>query len=53
MMCQNCKKTLSCGCQSRKASDGRIVCSNCITKYELNLKVLKNIQKPPQQQTQP
>jgi hypothetical protein len=36
--CSNCKKSLSCGCQKRKASDGKSVCSNCISKYELSLK---------------
>ena len=32
--CPNCKKKLSCGCQKRKASNGREVCSNCLTSYE-------------------
>jgi hypothetical protein len=35
--CSNCKKTLSCGCQKRKASDGKSVCSNCLTSYEATL----------------
>ena len=32
--CPNCKKKLSCGCQKRKARNGREVCSNCLTSYE-------------------
>lgn len=32
--CPNCKKNLSCGCQKRKASDGTIVCTNCISSYK-------------------
>jgi len=35
--CSNCKKNLSCGCQRRTATDGKSVCSNCITSYEANL----------------
>jgi hypothetical protein len=37
-VCGNCKAKLSCGCQRRKASDGTQVCSNCLTKYEGQLK---------------
>jgi hypothetical protein len=33
-VCSNCKKTLSCGCQKRKASNGASVCTNCISAYE-------------------
>jgi hypothetical protein len=36
--CLNCKKTLSCGCQKRTASDGKSVCSNCLSGYEYSLK---------------
>lgn len=32
--CGNCGKSLSCGCQKRKASNGASVCSNCIASYE-------------------
>jgi hypothetical protein len=32
--CSNCKKSLSCGCQKRKASNGTMVCTNCISAYE-------------------
>ena len=35
--CSNCKTTLSCGCQRRTASDGKAVCSNCLTSYEATL----------------
>lgn len=30
MNCPNCKMTLSCGCQKRKAANGKQCCSNCI-----------------------
>jgi len=36
--CLNCNKKLSCGCQKRTASDGKSVCSNCLSNYERNLK---------------
>lgn len=32
--CGNCGRTLSCGCQKRKASNGASVCANCISSYE-------------------
>jgi hypothetical protein len=32
--CQNCKSKLSCGCQKRTASDGKGVCTMCLTQYE-------------------
>lgn len=35
--CQNCGATITCGCQDRVASDGKLVCSNCISAYEQNL----------------
>ena len=39
--CTNCKRTLSCGCQKKVASDGTSVCSNCIAQYEANLQNVK------------
>ena len=45
-VCPNCKATLSCGCQKKKASNGVVVCRSCVTKYERSLQE----QKP---QTQP
>lgn len=38
MNCPNCNSQLSCGCQKRKASDGKEVCTNCLPFYEANLK---------------
>jgi hypothetical protein len=38
MNCPNCNSQLSCGCQQRKASDGKAVCTNCLPFYEGNLK---------------
>jgi hypothetical protein len=35
--CQNCKSTLSCGCQTRTASNGASVCANCVAMYEAQL----------------
>lgn len=40
--CPNCKVKLSCGCQTRKASNGTSVCTNCIGRYEATLKALKS-----------
>jgi len=37
MTCPNCNATLSCGCQSRRASDGKTVCSNCLASYETKI----------------
>lgn len=39
--CPNCKTRLSCGCQTRKASDGAKVCTTCIGKYEASLTLTK------------
>ncbi len=41
MNCQNCQSKLSCGCQKRIATDGREVCSNCVTAYENQLTAKK------------
>lgn len=38
MTCPNCKTKLGCGCQQRKASNGAAVCTNCLMKYEAELK---------------
>ena len=43
--CLNCGSSLGCSCQKRVASDGKSVCANCITAYEVNLK--KKTQTPP------
>lgn len=32
--CANCNKKLSCGCQRRTASNGKSVCSSCVSTYE-------------------
>ena len=40
MNCTNCGHKLSCGCQQRTASDGKKVCSNCLSAYEANLVAL-------------
>ena len=36
--CQNCNAKLTCGCQKRTASNGKPVCSNCLSSYEAKLK---------------
>jgi positive regulator of sigma E activity len=41
--CKNCNAKLSCGCQKRKASDGKEVCTNCVNTYESSLKVNKHL----------
>ena len=32
--CPNCNTAISCSCQIRTATDGKQVCSNCISSYE-------------------
>jgi hypothetical protein len=41
MNCPNCQSKLSCGCQKRIATDGKEVCSNCVTAYENHLTAKK------------
>ena len=41
--CSNCKTKMSCGCQKRSASDGKSVCSKCVTSYEADLKQRKTL----------
>jgi hypothetical protein len=43
--CSNCKTKMSCGCQKRSASDGKSVCSKCVTSYEADLKQRKTMAK--------
>ncbi len=38
MNCPNCNSKLTCGCQKKVASDGKQVCTNCVTTYENKLK---------------
>lgn len=38
MKCPNCGTKLSCGCQQKVATDGKAVCSICITKYEASIR---------------
>lgn len=42
--CQNCGSQITCGCQEKVASNGKKVCSSCITSYEQNLAKLKKDQ---------
>lgn len=35
--CTNCGGQITCGCQERTASDGKKICSRCVTAYEQNL----------------
>ena len=37
--CSNCQKQITCGCQKRVASDGKSVCTSCISNYENSIKV--------------
>jgi hypothetical protein len=48
MNCPNCKAALGCSCKLRKASDGKQVCTHCLTNYEKALQVLngKTLKKP-------
>ena len=49
MECPNCKAKLGCSCKLRKASDGKQICTHCLTKYEKSLQLLngKIINKKP------
>jgi hypothetical protein len=38
MNCSNCNARLSCGCQRRRASDGKQCCSTCVAGYEQKIK---------------
>jgi hypothetical protein len=49
--CSNCKATLSCGCQKRKAKDGTLACSKCLASYEAKLTNKKTITVEPQART--
>jgi hypothetical protein len=51
--CLNCSKKLSCGCQQRKASDGKSCCTNCLSNYESKLKIGKVQQQPAVQPKNP
>ena len=42
--CQNCGSNITCGCQERVASNGKKVCSSCLSTYEQNLTKNKNNQ---------
>jgi protein-arginine kinase activator protein McsA len=42
--CLNCNTTLSCGCQIRKASDGKEVCTNCLVTYEATILHINAVQ---------
>lgn len=37
-ICPTCNSKLSCGCQRRTASNGASVCTQCIARYEADLK---------------
>ena len=47
LQCTNCNTKLSCGCQKRLASDGKQVCSKCVTSYEDVIKAKKQLQQLP------
>jgi hypothetical protein len=42
--CKNCQTQLSCGCQTRTASNGASCCAKCISDYETSLSNQKRIQ---------
>ena len=49
--CSNCKSQMSCGCQKRTASDGRSVCTKCLSSYEAGLKQRKTVSNTTQANT--
>lgn len=42
MICQHCKKAITCGCQKATATDGNIVHKSCLHDYTLKLNITKN-----------
>lgn len=42
MNCPNCDKKLTCGCQKKVASNGKPVCTNCLSSYEAKLKIIQS-----------
>jgi hypothetical protein len=38
MNCSNCGTKLSCGCQQKVATDGKTVCTHCVTNYESSIR---------------
>lgn len=43
--CLNCGTNMTCGCQKRKASDGKECCSHCLNAYEAQLRVKREAEK--------
>lgn len=43
--CLNCDSQITCGCQRRHASDGKLVCTKCLEQYEKTLVELKEVKK--------
>lgn len=39
--CLNCGAQITCSCKRRHASDGKLVCVNCIADYEKTLEEVK------------
>lgn len=39
--CLNCDAQITCSCKRRHATDGKLVCVNCIADYEKKLVELK------------
>ena len=37
--CGVCGREVGCSCKLRRASDGKMICSNCLAKYEAALKM--------------
>lgn len=39
--CPNCGRKLTCGCQKAVASDGKAVCTSCVSQYNISLRKKK------------
>jgi hypothetical protein len=39
--CLNCDSQITCGCQRRHATNGKLVCTKCLADYEKTLQELK------------
>jgi hypothetical protein len=44
--CGNCGAKLGCSCKTRKATDGKSCCVNCVTAYNAKLKINKKKTSP-------
>ena len=49
--CLNCDNQITCGCQRRHATNGKLVCTKCIEQYEKALAELKQVEENKKEQS--